>query len=155
MAKSTPKNPIVDALIHAYNAELETVMNYIANSVNLDGVRAKQVAEALAADIPSEIAHAQLLAKRIKTVGGFVPGSVHFKASQKSLQPPQDTTDVIAVIKGVIDAEDGAIANYERLIKLSEGTDYATQDMAIEILSDEQEHRREFLGFLKEYERGR
>jgi bacterioferritin len=30
--------------------------------------------------------------------------------------------------------------------------DYVTQDMLITILSDEQDHLREFEGFLKEYE---
>lgn len=148
-------NQIVHALIRAYNAELETVMNYIANSVNLDGVRAKQVAVALDADIAAELLHAQTLAKRIKTIGGFVPGSMKFEPSQTALQPPTDTTDIVAVIKGVIAAEESAIKNYEEIIRLSEGKDYATQDMAIGILSDEQEHRREFVGFLKEYERSR
>ena len=155
MAKSQGSNPVIDALIRAYHAELETIMNYIAASTNPDGVRAKQVAQALAADIPSELLHAQTLAKRIKTIGGVVPGSMSFVPSQKALQPPKEPTDIIAVIKGVIAAEEGAIENYERIIKLCEGKDYATQDMAIEILGDEQEHLREFSGFLKEYERGR
>ena len=56
----------------------------------------------------AELGHAQGLARRIKTIGGAVPGSMQFKASQDSLQPPKDTTDVISVIKGVIAAEDGA-----------------------------------------------
>lgn len=146
-------NHIIAALIRAYNAELETVMNYLANSVNLDGVRARQIAEALAADVPAELGHAQLLAKRIKTIGGLIPGSMHFKAEQKALQPPDDTTDVISVIKGVIAAEESAVAIYEEIIRLCDGKDYATQDMAITILADEQEHRREFIGFLREYER--
>lgn len=153
MTHASPNNPLIAALVKAYNAELETVMNYIANSVNLDGVRAKQIAGALAADVPAELLHAQTIAKRIKTIGGLVPGSMKFSAAQHSLQPPAETTDVIAVIKGVIAAEEAAIANYEEIIRLAEGKDYATQDMAIEILADEQEHRREFLGFLKEYER--
>jgi bacterioferritin len=146
-------NPIISALLRAYNAELETVQNYLANSVNLDGVRARQIADALAADVPAELGHAQLIAKRVKTIGGVVPGSYAFKAEQESLQPPRDTTDVVAVIKGVIAAEEGAIRMYNEVIRVCEGKDYATQDMAITILADEEEHRREFVGFLKEYER--
>jgi bacterioferritin len=144
---------IIAALVRAYQAEIETVMNYLANSVNLDGVRARQIAAALAADVPAELGHAQLLAKRIKTLGGVVPGSKAFKPGQASLQPPKDSTDVVAVIRGVIDAENDAIEMYEAIIRLCEGKDYATQDMAITILSDEQEHRREFEGFMKEYKR--
>jgi bacterioferritin len=30
--------------------------------------------------------------------------------------------------------------------------DYVTQDMVINILGGEEDHRREFVGFLKEYE---
>ncbi len=151
---SDSNQDIIDALASAYNAELETVMNYIANSINLDGVRAKNIAASLDADIAEELNHAQMLAKRIKTIGGTVPGSKGFNAQQATLQPPTDTTDVIAVIKGVIDAEESAIAGYETLIRLCDGRDYATQDLAIQLLTDEQEHRREFVGFLKEYEKG-
>ena len=56
-------------------------------------------------------------------------------------------------IKGVIAAEESAISEYNRIIKLCDGVDYATQDLCIEILGDEEEHRREFVGFLKEYEK--
>lgn len=144
---------VIDALIRAYNMEIETVINYIAGSVNLDGVRAKEIKNVLQQEIADEMAHAQLLAKRIKTIGGMAPGSMALKMEQKSLQPSADPTDVVAVIKGVIEAEEGAIAGYKKIIDLTDGVDHATQDMAIGLLSDEQEHLREFIGFLKEYER--
>lgn len=143
---------IIELVTDAYNAEIETVMNYIANSVNLDGVRAKHISTALAADIVEELTHAQTLAKRIKVLGGRVPGSQKLQWTQAMLQPPSDTTDVIAVIKGVIAAEESAIAGYQKIIEACDGFDYVTQDLAIDLMADEQEHRREFLGFLKEYE---
>jgi bacterioferritin len=133
--------------------EIETVMNYISSSVNPDGVRAEEIKKSLAADITAEIGHAQQFARRIKTLSGVTPGSLAFKASQKSLQPPKDQTDVVSVIKGVIDAEQGAIEHYSRIVQYCDGVDYVTQDMVIDILRDEQEHLREFEGFLKEYER--
>mgnify|MGYP001496021551 CR=1 FL=1 len=151
-AKSTGSTAVIDALTDAYNMEVETVMNYIANSVDLDGALAAPIKAALAADIPAELSHAQMVAKRIKTIGGRVPGSLSLHWGQKSLQPPAKTTDLLAVIQGVIDAEEAAIAGYERIIQLCDGVDFATQDMAIALLSDEQEHRREFLGFQKELE---
>jgi bacterioferritin len=151
-SKGAGEKAIIALLTRAYNAELETVMNYLANSVHLDGVRAEQIKASLAADVTAELGHAQLLAKRIKTLGGNVPGSQNLEWRQRSLQPPKDTTDVVAVIKGVIEAEEDAIAMYESIIKSCESVDYVTQDMAITILADEQEHRREFIGFLKEYQ---
>ena len=142
---------IVRELRVAYAMELETVQNYIANSVHLDGVRSETIKKALAADVPVELMHAQQIAQRIKTIGGRVPGSLENKTSQKSLQPPKDTTDIVAVIRGVIAAEESAIAQYNKIIRLCEGRDYVTQDLMISILGGEEEHRREFMGFLREY----
>lgn len=146
------REKLVAMLERAYWMEIETVMNYIANSVNLDGVRAEEIKKSLGADVTAEITHAQQFAKRIKTLSGQAPGSFAFKPSQATLQPPADSRDVVSVIKGVIDAEHGAIQHYNKLIKACDGVDYVTQDMAIGILTDEQDHLREFEGFLKEYE---
>jgi bacterioferritin len=142
---------IVRELAVAYAMELETVANYIANSVHLDGVRSEVIKKALAADVVTEVAHAQQLAQRIKTIGGRVPGSLDNPRGQTYLQPPADPTDVVAVIRGVIQAEESAIAQYGKIIRLCEGRDYVTQDIVIGILGGEEDHRREFMGFLKEY----
>jgi bacterioferritin len=151
MKKKSGNQDIIRELCVAYAMELETVQNYIANSVHLDGVRSDVIKKALAADVATEITHAQQLAQRIKTIGGRVPGSLDNKRDQSYLQPPKDTTNVIKVIKGVIQAEEGAIAQYNKIIKICDGRDYVTQDMVIGILSGEEDHRREFIGFLKEY----
>src|SRR6058998_2841214 len=147
------RTEIVSMLTRAYWMEVETVMSYIANSVNLDGVRAEEIKKSLAEDITDEIGHAQLFGKRIKELYGKVPGSFEFKADQKSLQPPGESTDIVSVIKGVIEAEQGAIDHYTNLIRACEGVDYVTQEMVIEILTDEESHLRQFESFLKEYEK--
>jgi bacterioferritin len=145
------REQILEALCKAYNMELETVANYLANSINLDGVRADFIKQALSADIQGELTHAQQLGNRIKQLGGIVPGSLALKMTQKSLQPRDDTTDVVDVIRGVLDAEEEAIQHYRSLIKLTDGEDYVTQDLAITILGDEEGHRQQFQGYLKEY----
>ncbi len=58
----------------------------------------------------------------------------------------------VAAIKGVIEAENDAIDQYNKIIRLCDGDDYVTQDLCIRLLADEETHRREFRGFLKEYE---
>ena len=146
------REAIVDLLKAAYFMELETVMNYVTNSINPDGVRAQEVKESVEEDIQEELGHAQQFAARIKELYGVVPGSMEFKASQDTLQPPDDQVDIVHVIKGVIDAEDGAIQHYTRLVEETEEVDPVTQDMVIDILRDEQGHRRLFEGFLREYE---
>jgi bacterioferritin len=149
---SERREAIVDLLKTAYFMELETVMNYVTNSINPDGVRAQEVKENIEEDIQEELGHAQQFAARIKELYGVVPGSLEFKASQDTLQPPDDQVDVVHVIKGVIDAEDGAIQHYTRIVEETEEVDPVTQDMVIDILHDEQGHRRLFEGFLREYE---
>jgi len=67
------KQEIVNELTKAYWSELETIMNYIANSVNLDGVRAEEIKKSLTAEVADELLHAQTLAKRIKELHGKVP----------------------------------------------------------------------------------
>ena len=56
------------------------------------------------------------------------------------------------VVEGVIEAESGAIEHYNRIIEFCEGRDPVTQDMVINILRDEEGHRRLFEGYLREYE---
>jgi bacterioferritin len=135
----------------AYWMEIETVMSYIANSINPDGVRAQEIIESLQTDIQEELGHAQRFAARIKELYGVVPGSQGFTAEQSYLQPPEHQTDVVHVIKGVIDAETKAIELYTRIVETTEEDDPVTQDMVIAILRDEQGHRRLFEGFLREY----
>ncbi len=144
---------IVAALIESYWMELETTLNYIANSTNLDGGLAEPIKVALALDVTAELGHAQSLAKRIHELGGTVPGSLAFKPVQKSEQPPEDSTDVLHVIKGVIDGEQAACVQYKRIIKLCEGDDYVTQELCIGLMGQEEAHLREFVGFRREYEK--
>lgn len=149
--QNNDNNDIIRELCVAYAMELETVENYIANSVNLDGVRSEVVKEELAADVPTEVRHTQQQAHRIYTPGGRVPGSLELARTQKTLQPPKEHTEVTSVIKGAIDAEEGAIEQYGKIIEMCERRDYVTQELIIQILGDEENHRREFAGFLKEY----
>ena len=140
-------------LLESYCMELETVVNYLANSVNLDGVRAEEIKKSLGADVPGEIAHAQQLANRIKQLGGHIPGSKDLKMGGQ-IQPVAVTTDVVGVIKSVIAAEEAACAQYKKIIKAVEGEDYVTQDLCIRLLADEEELLVQFKGFLKEYTTG-
>ena len=143
---------IVEMLKKAYWMEIETVMSYIANSINPDGVRAQEIIESLEEDIQEELGHAQRFAERIKELYGVVPGSLEFSAEQSYLQPPEHQTDIVHVIRGVIEAETGAIEHYNAIIEFTDGLDWVTQDMVIEILHDEEGHRRLFEGYLREYE---
>jgi bacterioferritin len=150
--KAAQREELIGLLQKAYWMEIETVMSYISNSINPDGVRAQEIVESLQEDIQEELGHAQQFANRIKELYGVVPGSLEFTAEQTYLQPPEHQTDIVHVIKGVIEAETGAIEHYNRIIEFTDGLDWVTQDMVIAILHDEEGHRRLFEGYLREYE---
>jgi len=150
--RADQREQVIALLKKAYWMEIETVMSYIANSVNPDGVRAQEIKESLEEDIQEELGHAQQFAERIKELYGVVPGSEEFAAEQSFLQPPDQQTDVVHIVRGVIEAETGAIEHYTRIIEATDQIDPVTQDMVIDILRDEQGHRRLFEGFLREYE---
>jgi bacterioferritin len=145
------RDQLIEMLTKAYWMEIETVMSYIANSINPDGVRAQEIIESLDEDVMEELGHARQFGARIKELYGVVPGSLDFSAEQTFLQPPEEQTDIVHVIKGVIEAESGAIEHYNQVIEFCEGKDPVTQDMVIAILRDEEGHRRLFEGFLREY----
>ena len=151
---ASDREQLVTMLQKAYFMELETVMSYIANSVNPDGIRAREIAESLEEDVQEELGHAQDFARRIKELYGVVPGSLEFAAEQNYLQPPGSQTDILHVVRGVIAAETGAIEHYNAIIEFCEERDPVTQDMVIAILRDEEGHRRLFEGFLRELEQG-
>jgi bacterioferritin len=145
------REQLIGLLTKAYWMEIETVISYTANSINPDGVRAQEIIESLDEDIQEELGHARQFGQRIKELYGVVPGSLDFTAEQSYLQPPDDQTDIVHVIKGVIEAETGAIDHYNRIVEFCDDKDLVTQDMVIAILHDEEGHRRLFEGFLREY----
>lgn len=144
---------VIELLQEAYNDELETLANYLANGVSLHGVRGEQVGESLLADVQEELNHAQVLADRLNTLGETPRGSFELEMGQESLQPPEDRNQVESVIQGVLDAERDAVETYRELIvAAADADDYATEDLAIELLNDEEDHYAEFRDFAEEYD---
>jgi bacterioferritin len=135
----------------SYAMELETLENYLANSIHLDGANAEKIKHALAENVEIELRHARQLAKRIKVLGGRVPGSLQLSRNQDFIQPPLEPGDVVSVVRGAILARETAIAQYQKVIKLCDTFDVVTQDIIVALVSDEREHLRRFLGFLDEH----
>ena len=144
---------VVGILKSAYAEEIETVANYLALSIALDGVKAEEIKEKLSADVPEELGHARVIAQRLKELGAVPPGSLGLEFKQNMLQVPRETTDVRSVVRGVLDAEETAISTYRGLIEAARAVnDPVTEDLAITILADEEKHRALFRGYLLELE---
>jgi bacterioferritin len=141
---------IIRELQISYAMELETVENFLANSIHLDGAPAERVKHALAGNVEIELRHARRLATRIKVLGGRVPGSLELSRNQHTVQPPVDPADIVSMTRGVIFAQETAIAQYQKIIQLCDGVDFVTQDLIVSLLSDEREQRQRFVGFLAE-----
>jgi hypothetical protein len=77
------REEIITMLQKAYWMEIETVMSYIANSVNPDGVRAQEIIESLQQDITRSSPTRRQFAQRIKELYGVVPGSLDFQAQHE------------------------------------------------------------------------
>lgn len=144
------RRALIEMLHTAYRMELEIVMSYLASAINAQGIRAQGVAASLRTDIHGELDHAQRFAERIAQLQGLVPGPLDFRAQRSYLQPAATSTDVIHVLTGLIDAHIDAIEHYDRIIEVSEGIDWVTHHLAIEILQDEEGHRQLFQGYLRE-----
>ncbi|REJ90864.1 MAG: rubrerythrin [Planctomycetota bacterium] len=138
---------ILELLRKAYMMEVETVTNYLANSIHLDGVQAEEIKRALADDVSEELGHARQLAERITQLGGRIPGSLELDRSQELLQPPIESINVEAVVDGVIEAESEAIAHYRLIVETTDDFDFVTQNLAIKLMADEEQHCRQFEGF--------
>lgn len=144
---------LIDLLDDAHNDELETVINYQTNSIVLEGVGAEEIKASLATDVQEELKHAEELGERLSQLGGRPSGSQSIEMRQSDLQPPEDSTDVLSVIDGVIAAESGAVETYREIIDAAEeADDPVTEDLATELLADEEEHLHEFEGFRTEYD---
>src|SRR5215471_2027481 len=89
-ANAEKRAHVVELLSKSYWMEIETVMSYLAASVNLDGVRAQEIKESLSEDIEEELGHARQFAARVKELYGVVPGSEAFAPEQTFLQPPDE-----------------------------------------------------------------
>jgi ferritin-like protein len=141
-------NEIISELERSYAAELETLQNHLANSVEFGAREPQIIQQSLEESVSLRLNHARRLAKRINVLGGRVPGSLELPRNQSYLQTGLDKADAAMVLHGVLRASEASIAQYERIIALTEGSDYVTQDLLIDLLSDEREQQRLFSALL-------
>lgn len=140
---------VVDLLVQAYYAELETAMNYIAIVNNVDGFKGDTVRRLLEEDIQEEFGHALTIAQRIRTLGFTVPCGGNFRESSESsaqlnlgLAAVSVTSNVHEVLVAVQKAEIEAMNLYKKIIDMTKDYDPVTAGLITHILADEEEHFR-------------
>ena len=105
---------IITELKRSYAIELETMQNYLANSIDLEGADAERIRKSLEEQVTLKLKHARRLAKRINVLGARLPGSLELPRNQNLLQPPLDNADAMAVIRGVMSANEASISSTRR-----------------------------------------
>ena len=147
-------NAIVEELTRVYWLEVEATINYIAISIDLDGIRAEEIKKSLATDIQAELTHAQELANRIKEIGGVeYPDRSLLNRNRHRFNRQKIPQTLFRRFMGLLRRKILPCDQYNKIIRMCDGIDYVTQDLCIKLLADEEKHRREFIGFLKEFEK--
>jgi ferritin-like protein len=147
------RSELVDRLIEVYCLELETLMNYLASSRNVDcdGSAGDDVSESLLEDAEECFARAQLVSARIRALDGIVPGSLALTASQHCVQHAATRSDLSLVLHAANKAEKDAIRRYERIVDLAADLDPDTASLASRALAEKRSSQRLFETFLREY----
>jgi len=124
---------LVDLLVKNAAAELTTYYYYTILRVNLIGLEGEGIKEIAEAARIEDRNHFEALVPRIY-----------------ELSLPKDPTDVMAVLKVLVEAERCAVRGYTHICNLTAGKDHRTYDLALAILNEEIEHESWFSEFLAE-----
>jgi bacterioferritin len=115
----------------------------------IEGPMRSEIEPELLEHADEELGHAVLVADRIIQLGGtpLIDPKEWFTHAQCKYEAPADAY-IVTVLKQNLDSEKCAINRYQEIAALTDGTDYATHEMAVSILKDELEHERDLHDYL-------
>jgi ferritin-like protein len=144
---------ILDLLVKNAAAELTTYYYYTilrANLVGLKGEGIKEIAETARIEDRN---HFEAIVPRIYELGGKLPENMKDFHDASACPPaalPKDPTDVMAILKVLVEAERCAVRGYTHICNITAGKDHRTYELAKAILNEEIEHESWFSEFLGE-----
>ena len=144
---------LLKLLIKNASAELTTFYYYTilrANLIGLKGEGLKEIAETARIEDRN---HFEALVPRIYELGGKLPDDMKAFHDISACPPanlPKDPTDVMAILKVLVEAERCAVRGYTHLCDMTVGKDHRTYDLVLAILNEEIEHESWFSEFLGE-----
>lgn len=142
---------LVDLLVRNAAAELTTFYYYTilrVNLIGLEGEGLKQIAEDARIEDRN---HFEALVPRIYELGGKLPENMvdfHNISACPPAKLPKDPSDVQAMLKVLLSAEQCAVRGYTHVCNMTVGKDHRTYDLALAILHEEIEHEAWFAEFL-------
>jgi bacterioferritin len=138
---------VIDALNATLATELVCVLRYKRHYFMARGIHAASVAAEFSVHAVEEMAHADLLAKRIVELGG-APDFDPSKLTERSHAQYMEGTTLKSMIKEDLIAERIAIESYRELIVYLGESDPTTRRMLEQILASEEEHADELSSLL-------
>lgn len=138
---------IVQLLNDALATELVCALRYRRHHFTAQGLASPKIAEEFLIHADEELAHADMLARRIVQLGGlpdFSPDSL----SQRSHAAYDTSEELKAMITANLIAERVAIESYSQMIALIGDKDSTTRRLVEDILGVEQAHAEELRDWL-------
>ncbi len=120
------------------------------NLIGLEGEGIKAIAEAA---LIEDRNHFEALVPRIYELGGALPRNMNDFHDISACPPaylPDNTTDIQAMLKVLVNAERCAVKGYTAICNLTAGKDHRTYALSLAILHEEIEHEAWFAEFLGE-----
>ena len=146
-------NKLLDLLIKNAAAELTTYYYYTILRCNLMGLEGEGIKEIAEVARIEDRNHFEALVPRIYELGGKLPDDMktfHDVSACPPARLPKDPTDVMAMLKVLVEAERCAVRGYTHICNLTAGKDHRTYDLSLAILNEEVEHESWFAEFLGE-----
>ena len=136
-----------------YNASVEfTAYYYFTNlRMHCTGMEGEGIKGVIEDARLEDLSHFESCLSRIYELGGSLPNdaSSFIKMSGcEFLQLPPNKTDIKSILEKCLKAEQGAIVNWNKMCKMTFNKDFATYDIAKDILKEEIEHEAWFLELL-------
>ena len=145
---------LIELLNAALSEEWLAYYQYWIGARVMEGPMRSEVEPELLVHANEELAHAELVVNRIIQLGGtpvLNPKDWFAHAGCEYLTPDDPYIEVI--LQQNLDGERCAIERYQQIAAFTEGKDYATYQMAVQILNDELEHEEDIESWMTDIER--
>jgi ferritin-like protein len=138
-----------------YNASVEfTAYYYFTNlRMHCTGMEGEGIKGVIEDARLEDLSHFESCLSRIYELGGSLPNDAQAFIKMSGcefLQLPPNKTDIKSILEKCLKAEQGAIVNWNKMCKMTFNKDFATYDIAKDILKEEIEHEAWFLELLYE-----
>lgn len=148
----------VDELVVVLNKALAeewlAYYQYWIGTKVMEGPMRGEVIPELMLHATQELNHATLVCNRIIQLGGtpIIDPREWFNAAECEYAAPSDPY-IEEILKQNIEGERCAIARYDGLVKMTEGKDEITNQLAKQILAEELEHEQDLEDFVNDLQR--